>query len=181
MNKPQKTPHRAIIVAALVGLAAAGLSNLYRPTEKGKLYFAPGLNPRTAIIEVLNSAKTQIRGFGYDYTSPEITAACCAAKQRGVDEEWIIDSTALSAKGCTAAQLVAAGIPVFSDSNEPIFHDKVIVVDGSIVEFGSYNYSREAERNAECAFVKTDPEKAQQFLANWLLHQSHSQAWSVAP
>ena len=61
--------------------------------------------------------------------------------------------------------LKGAGIDVRLDGNPRNMHHKVIIIDGSIVVTGSYNFSRSAEeRNDENILVIHSPEVAEAFL-----------------
>jgi phosphatidylserine/phosphatidylglycerophosphate/cardiolipin synthase-like enzyme len=73
-----------------------------------------------------------------------------------------------------AQVLEAAGVPVAYDDREPIMHMKVIVIDGTTVLTGSYNYSLQAERNAEDLITVRDPDLAGRFLAEFARHQGHA-------
>jgi phosphatidylserine/phosphatidylglycerophosphate/cardiolipin synthase-like enzyme len=47
-------------------------------------------------------------------------------------------------------------------------HDKFIVVDGKVVETGSFNFTSSAEnRNAENVLVLHDPQVAARFQPEW--------------
>lgn len=66
-------------------------------------------------------------------------------------------------------QLLTAGIPLRTDSDFKIQHDKVIIVDEQSVETGSYNFTASADRaNSENAIlIEDEPALATQYLAHW--------------
>lgn len=142
-----------------------------------QVYFAPGVEPRTAIVGIIHDAKNEIEGTAYNFSSPEITQALVDAARRGVGQQWIIDHTALSQRHCTAAVLTAEGIPVYDDNQELIHHDKYMIIDRHLVITGSYNFSHNAEHNAENLLVIDDKQIAAQYLADWKKHLVHSTAW----
>jgi phosphatidylserine/phosphatidylglycerophosphate/cardiolipin synthase-like enzyme len=65
------------------------------------------------------------------------------------------------------------------DSRHAIQHNKYIVIDGTSVETGSFNYSAAAAHsNAENALVIwNNPALAAQYTQNWELHWGHAEAW----
>ncbi len=66
-------------------------------------------------------------------------------------------------------------IPVWQDNQLSIAHNKVIIIDGKIVETGSFNFTYSAQhRNAENVLVIADQQLAQAYARNWQIRQSHS-------
>ncbi|MFM4022987.1 phospholipase D-like domain-containing protein, partial [Klebsiella variicola] len=59
--------------------------------------------------------------------------------------------------------------PLRTDSDFPIQHDKVIIVDNVTVETGSFNFTKAAEtKNSENAVVIWNmPKLAESFLEHW--------------
>ncbi len=69
----------------------------------------------------------------------------------------------------------AVGCGVLYDGVHAIAHNKIVIIDESIVVGGSFNHSAGAEEhNAENMTVTRSPEIAAKYLANFKLHQSHS-------
>ena len=83
----------------------------------------------------------------------------------------VIDERGNTGRASIAAMnyIANSGIPLRTDSDFPIQHDKVIIVDGRHVETGSLNYTASAEKyNSENAIVMWDaPELAGQYLKHW--------------
>lgn len=65
--------------------------------------------------------------------------------------------------------VISAGIPLRTNGQYKIMHDKVIITDGQNVELGSFNYTRSAANaNSENALVvRGVPALAQTYLAHW--------------
>ena len=61
------------------------------------------------------------------------------------------------------------GVPIRIDGQYAVMHNKFMVVDGTTVETGSFNYTEAAEKkNAENLLILHDqPEVAGQYLAHW--------------
>lgn len=89
--------------------------------------------------------------------------------------EVILDKSQEQARGTEAD--AESGIPTYIDSAYRIAHDKVMVIDGSKVITGSFNFTKSAEDyNAENLLViSNDPPLAEQYAASWKQHlaQSH--------
>ncbi|HDV5025752.1 TPA: phospholipase D-like domain-containing protein, partial [Escherichia coli] len=97
--------------------------------------------------------------------------ALVAAKKRGVDVKIVIDERGNTGRASIAAMnyIANSGIPLRTDSNFPIQHDKVIIVDNVTVETGSFNFTKAAEtKNSENAVVIWNmPKLAESFLEHW--------------
>jgi phosphatidylserine/phosphatidylglycerophosphate/cardiolipin synthase-like enzyme len=64
--------------------------------------------------------------------------------------------------------LRAAGLDVRQDGNPLLMHHKVIIIDESIVIFGSYNFSANAEEdNDENVLIVHDPVFAGAFVSEF--------------
>ena len=95
----------------------------------------------------------------------------------------MLDKSNAPARDTRAAELVAAGVPVRIDSRYAIMHDKFIVVDGTSVETGSFNFTTAAENgNAENVLVLREyPEVARQYEVNWQRLWAESRPWGTKP
>ncbi|EMM6764776.1 phospholipase D family protein, partial [Pluralibacter gergoviae] len=103
--------------------------------------------------------------------APDIMKALVAAKKRGVDVKIVIDERGNTGRASIAAMnyIANSGIPLRTDSDFPIQHDKVIIVDNVTVETGSFNFTKAAEtKNSENAVVIWNmPKLAESFLEHW--------------
>jgi phosphatidylserine/phosphatidylglycerophosphate/cardiolipin synthase-like enzyme len=133
--------------------------------------FSPEGSAQQLVLQTLDNARESIRLMGYSFTSPEVVKSLVAAKQRGVDVRVVVDDKGNRSKASQAAMnlVVNAGIPLRTNGQYKIMHDKVIITDGQNVELGSFNYTRSAaESNSENALVVRDvPSLAQTYLAHW--------------
>lgn len=74
-----------------------------------------------------------------------------------------------------AAFLLTSGIPTYIDGVHALAHNKIIVIDESLVITGSFNFTKAAEeRNAENLLVIQNKELAAKDRDNWVVHQKHS-------
>jgi phospholipase D len=80
-----------------------------------------------------------------------------------MDVEVIVDKTSArqsksGSRYSAPAYLVNAGIPVWVDTKVAIAHNKVMVIDGTRVIAGSFNFTAAAQNhNAENLLVLDDP------------------------
>ena len=180
-----------VLVLALVAggsvqtlaLAADNESDGSRRIEVG---FSPEGSAQKLVLSTIDAATSSIRVAAYVFTSPDVTRALIAAKQRGVDVAVIADYRSnledqRSGAGRHALTLLAkAGIPTRTIKVYPIHHDKFMVVDGMAVETGSFNLTAAAAKsNSENALVVwNDPALAEtyhntsEFLRTFV-HPSH--------
>lgn len=143
--------------------------------------FSPEGSAQKAILDLINSAKKEIRLAAYSFTSPEVVKALIQAKHRGVDVKLVVDYKGNMGKSSIAAMnlIVNTGIPIRTIQKYAIHHDKFIIVDRVSVETGSFNYSRSANsRNSENAIVLYNmPQVASQFLSHWTSRWNDGTPW----
>jgi phosphatidylserine/phosphatidylglycerophosphate/cardiolipin synthase-like enzyme len=90
----------------------------------------------------------------------------------GVMEDEQINSNA----GTEFDPFRQAGLDVLRDGNGGQMHHKVMIIDGSIVVLGSYNFTKSAEtRNDENLIVIYNREIAAQFMAEFQRVYSQAQ------
>lgn len=143
--------------------------------------FSPEGSAQQLVLRTLDDARETIRLMGYSFTSPEVVKSLVAAKRRGVDVRVVVDDKGNRSKASQAAMnvVVNAGIPLRTNSQYKIMHDKVIITDGQNVELGSFNYTRSAaESNSENALVvRGVPALAQTYLAHWQSRWDGGKDW----
>ena len=152
-----------------------------QPQGAIEVAFSPRQGAEELVIRVTDSAKTDLRVMAYAFTSSKITAAMVRAAKRGVNVYLLADEKqnlgeGASAKGRAALSAMSlAGVHVRVVDAYPIFHDKVQISEGRVVQTGSFNYSdAAAKRNSENVIVHWDnPELAaayaEHFARNWSL------------
>jgi len=139
------------------------------------VFFSPGGNPTAAIVKEISDAKKSILVQAYSFTSAPIADALRQAHKRGVNCRVILDSSQRSEKYSTATFLRNAGIQVWFDHKHGIAHNKVMVIDDSVVITGSFNFTKAAEeRNAENLLVIRDAKIARKYKENWERCLGHS-------
>ena len=79
-----------------------------------------------------------------------------------------------------ATYLANAGIPVWIDADPAIAHNKVMVLDGTIVVTGSFDFTMAADtRNAENVVLIRSAEVASWYDRNWMFRQRASRRFEV--
>ena len=141
-----------------------------------RVYFSPHGGCTEAVVRAVKEARKTVLVEAYSFTSEPIAVALIDAEKRGVDVEVILDKSQEQARGSDADLISESGIPTFIDSAYRIAHDKVMIIDGSKVITGSFNFTKSAEDyNAEnMLVVSNDPPLADQYAASWKQHLAQS-------
>ena len=170
-------------LGALAVLLIAGKPIL--PAPSASVYFSPNGGCTDAIVRELGEAKATVHVMAYSFTSAPIAKALVDAHKRGVKVKAILDKSNQSSKYSSATFLHNHQIPVLMWDGSGYFHKKVIVIDGSTVIIGSFNFSKRAETsNAENLLViKRHPMLAKKYLENFELHEGQSKpyTWKAEP
>jgi len=146
--------------------------------ESIQIHFSPDGTPTTAVVRTLDSAAKSILVQAYSFTSAPIAAALKRAHDRGVVVNVILDSSQLSERYTSATYLHRANIPIWIDSSHAIAHNKVMIIDDSIVITGSFNFTKSAEeRNAENLLIINSKQVAGKYTVNWERHRVHSKRY----
>jgi len=140
-----------------------------------QVHFSPGGSPTAALVETLDNAEKSVLVQAYSFTSAPIAAALKRAHDRGIAVNVILDKSQRSERYTSATFLRNAGIPVWIDRSHAIAHNKVMIIDESIVITGSFNFTKSAEeRNAENLLIINNQQIAGEYIANWERHRTHS-------
>lgn len=131
--------------------------------------FSPNGGCEKLICQELDQAKELVQMHSYSFTSEPIEKALEACESRGVKVQMVIDSGQSASKYCLAKQLKATGADVRLADCNGLAHNKVILIDSSIVITGSFNWSYSAEHlnqeNIIC--IKGRQDVVDQYLANF--------------
>lgn len=138
------------------------------PVER-QVCFTPGQDCTGVVVSSLESARRSVLVQAYSFTSAPIAQALVDAHKRGVDVRIILDKSQRTERYSSAKFFLNFGIPTWIDDKVAIAHNKVMVIDETIVITGSFNFTKSAqEKNAENLLVLHDPELAAKYVANWL-------------
>ncbi|MGD0238282.1 MAG: phospholipase D family protein [Syntrophorhabdales bacterium] len=130
-----------------------------------------------AIIKEIDGAKTEVLVQAYSFTSTPIAKALLNAHKRGVRVEAILSKSRQQKEKYTSATFLAdSGIPTYLDDKNA--HNKIMIVDRTIVITGSFNFTKAAEeKNAENLLIITSADMAKLYLENWMEHREHSEVY----
>ena len=130
------------------------------------------------MVAEIDRAQGGILVQAYSFTSAPIAKALVEAHNRGVEVQVILDASQETEKYSSGDFLVHAGIPALVDHQHAIAHNKVMILDGTTVITGSFNFTKAAEEhNAENLLVIRDAAIAEQYAANWHEHAMHSKPY----
>ena len=131
-----------------------------------------GFSPKGASLQVIlggiAGAKESILVAAYSFTSKPVSEALLAAHKRGVKVAVLADQKGNS-KYTAVNFLANHKIPVRLNGRYAIMHHKFMVIDGTTIQLGSFNYSAAAvDKNAENVLLLKDvPGIAAQYTAEW--------------
>jgi phosphatidylserine/phosphatidylglycerophosphate/cardiolipin synthase-like enzyme len=111
-----------------------------------QFYFSPDDGVAAHILDLINAATESVHFLAYAFTSDDIGQAIIARAQAGLEVRGVVDVSQSSQEGAEFETLKAAGVNVHLDGNpRGLMHNKVIIIDRSIVITGSYNFTAAAE------------------------------------
>ena len=175
----------AVIVAAfqLAGFKAADLSpSAAQPSVSGAtaevlgVYFTPPAGAAQAIVRTVDASRQEVLVQAYGFTHNAIAQSLVRAQTRGVRVRVLLDAQSDKTNRYVIDLFRDAALPVKFDGAHAIAHNKVMVIDASVVVTGSYNFTNSADsRNAENILVLRSTELARRYRENWQTHWSHGQ------
>ena len=142
--------------------------------------FTPPAGCTASIVNLIANAEKEILVQAYSFTSEPIAKALVDANKRGVSVQILLDKSQQYVKYSSAGFTAQSGIPTFIDSHHAIAHNKIMIIDRSVVITGSFNFTKAAEeRNAENLLIIKSADIAMQYIANWNKHRDHSEKYGV--
>jgi phosphatidylserine/phosphatidylglycerophosphate/cardiolipin synthase-like enzyme len=151
------------------GSSTRGIVEQVAPIQIGsaevRVFFSPVGGGRQAVLAELAQAKKSVHFMTFSLTDVEVGKTMLEKAKAGVEVGGIFDRWLAAGQYSLFDQFKARRLQVLKDGNEALMHHKVIIVDGSTVISGSYNYSQNAERNNNEAFliIKRAPTVANAF------------------
>ncbi|MBI5823777.1 MAG: DUF1669 domain-containing protein [Chloroflexi bacterium] len=132
-------------------------------------YFSPDDGVQASFVDIVNTAQESIYFMAFSFTADPIGEAVRARAEGGVTVAGVMDTQQVNSNvGTEFDPFNQAGLDVYRDGNEGQMHHKVMIIDESIVIFGSYNFTNSAEtRNDETLLVIYNEEIAAQFIAEF--------------
>ena len=109
-------------------------------------YFAPENETIPPILSEIQSAKTSIHFMAFAFTHDTLGDAMRRQFKAGIAVRGVFEERQIS-QYSEYEPMRAAGLPVIQDRTRGMMHHKVIVIDEETVITGSYNFSKNAEKN----------------------------------
>jgi phosphatidylserine/phosphatidylglycerophosphate/cardiolipin synthase-like enzyme len=154
---------------------AINVDNAHLPPIE--VYFSPQNGSTAAIVREIDRARSEILVQAYSFTSAPIAHALLKAHKRGIKVEVILDKSQKNQRYSSFTFLTNARIPTYIDTKHAIAHNKIILIDRSVVITGSFNFTKAAEeKNAENLLIIRSKDLTKLYLDNWLHHRDHSPA-----
>lgn len=160
------------------GSPASGRGRVLTPWKAAPAAITAHFSPRggctAAVVAEINKATREVLVQGYSFTSRPIADALAEAVKRGVKVRVVLDEGQRKAHGSQWPRLRESGCEVVFDAAHQIMHSKVMVIDGSVVLTGSFNWTAQAETsNAENLLVVQDALLAKAYSEVWEVHRGH--------
>lgn len=132
-----------------------------------KVFFGPQDRLVDSITALVQQAQRQVFFAIFSFTYQPLGAAMIERQRNGISVLGVIDKAGANDPSSQYPVLLSNGIPVVIDSvpfGNKVLHEKIIVMDQSVVIAGSANWSNNANfNNDENIFVIYSPEVAKRF------------------
>ena len=110
--------------------------------------FSPADGVRNILLDELSHAKNSVKLMAFSFTDQEIANCLGDLAKKGVSVKCLFDYGQANSKYSQDSYLRGCGVKIkLSPNRSGKMHHKVIIIDGETVITGSYNYSKNAERN----------------------------------
>ena len=131
-----------------------------------EVYFSPDDHVQAALLGLLGAARTSIYFLAFSFTADPLAEAIISRAQAGVKVAGVMDDGQVSTnRGTEYDRFRSAGLDVRLGADQGLMHHKVMIIDGTTVVTGSYNFTASAEEsNDENVLVIHDPAIAAEFL-----------------
>ena len=150
-------PNQAVMTAEVLGV-----------------YFTPPANAAAAIVKAIDDSEREVLVQAYGFTHNAIAQALVRAHQRGVTVRVLLDQKSDTSNRYVVGVLTDAQIELREDGKHAIAHNKVMVIDQTIVITGSFNFTNSAAtRNAENFLVLKSADLAERYRLQWQNHWAH--------
>jgi phosphatidylserine/phosphatidylglycerophosphate/cardiolipin synthase-like enzyme len=110
-------------------------------------YFSTHDRPASHVIDTLKMAKKSIHFMAFSFTQEGIYQAMMERNAAGAEVAGVFEKTQTASGHSAYFKMHDARLPVYLDANPRNMHHKVIIIDGEIVIFGSFNFSESADKS----------------------------------
>lgn len=158
-----------IVMACLLYCVLAAAAPVMAAAPSFEDAFSPDDGATQLVVKTIDEAKKSVHLAAYSFTSYPVAQALVRAHERGVDVAVVMDESNRHQRYSALPYLEKAGVPARTNNHYVIMHNKFIVIDGSTLELGSFNFTKAAEeKNAENILViKNVPAIAADYDKQW--------------
>ncbi len=110
-------------------------------------YFSPQSDTIPPLLKEIRSAEKAIHFMAFSFTHDAIGGAMRDCFKSGIEVRGVFEGRQTDNPYSEYKAMKTAGLSVILDKNRGAMHHKVIVVDEDTVITGSYNFSKNAEKN----------------------------------
>jgi len=142
-------------------------------------YFEPAGDACENIVGFISRCEKRLDICAYYLTSNAITTAIAGAVKRKVKVRILADKTNSSSKGSDVILFAQADMPCkVNDKSVRYMHNKFMIGDKKAIITGSFNFTKNAERNAEniviVRLLKVVKEYQKEFNRLWEIGEAFS-------
>ena len=173
----RKTIFLRLLALFLLSFPFCQIQVICQTQDDIQAYFSPGGGVQKAIIENLDSARTEIDVAMYVFSNQELADALISAQRRGVHVRVLLDGSEDEHYYSKGRYLSDHAVKIrvdrshmlFPGESQGIMHNKFALIDNRIVITGSYNWTNTAEaQNDENILILRDAENlANRYKANF--------------
>ena len=140
------------------------------------VYFTPPAGAAQAIVQAVDASRQEVLVQAYGFTHNAIAQSLLRAQGRGVQVRVLLDAKSDKTNRYVIDLFERGQLPMRGDARHAIAHNKVMVIDESVVITGSLNFTNSAEtRNAENFLILRSAALAQRYKEEWLRHWAHAE------
>ena len=160
-------------IPLLIGISFYYESERLPILEPGQVVscFTPEKKCLPLLVNAIDRAKDEIIVHSFAFTSFPLKASLERATHRGVTVRLYIDEGQLKSVGTEKLNLKMTKIKIIPMKMKSLFHNKSIIIDGTLVITGSYNWTNGAEyRNSENLLFLNSPDLAKSYKERTFRH-----------
>ena len=121
-----------------------------------QVLFSPEDKIVSNLIALVKDAQVSVRFLAFSFTDYPLAQVMIDRARAGVDVKGVFETFGSTSPNSELQTFWCAGVPARQDGNGSFLHDKLIIVDNSIVVTGSLNFSSNADDSNEENVVIVD-------------------------
>jgi phosphatidylserine/phosphatidylglycerophosphate/cardiolipin synthase-like enzyme len=155
--------------------------------SKRQFYFSPEDDTTKEFLAFMATAQKSIRLADFSFNLVPLVDLLIQKFKAGVDVQLVLDKSQSGGKSEVpeVKAILAAGIPcmIGESTDHKIMHNKFTIIDGEVVQYGSWNYTAVASDEDNFFVIDQEPIVAEAFMADWqkMFDYIKSQSQTPAP